>query len=155
MIVNNSEGLDMKFDGIKKNRAFTLIELLVVIAIIALLLSILVPSLQKVREAAKKVVCLSNQHSISLAMITYSTANNGRLLKRYDVDPIEDREIDKKNSLPYSWPDKGCVDIMAPYIGLMEAADCPSSKFKSEYIDPAEVPSGYYHAGDWIVNFFG
>jgi prepilin-type N-terminal cleavage/methylation domain-containing protein/prepilin-type processing-associated H-X9-DG protein len=56
----------------ERRDAFTLIELLVVIAIIALLVSILMPSLQKAKEMAKDVVCLSNQKSIALAMMLYA-----------------------------------------------------------------------------------
>ena len=50
----------LKDKQMKKRNAFTLIELLVVIANIALLLAILVPSLQKVKEAGQTVVCASN-----------------------------------------------------------------------------------------------
>ena len=53
-------------------RAFTLIELLVVIAIIALLVSILMPSLQKAKEMARDAVCSANQHHISLAIFFYT-----------------------------------------------------------------------------------
>ena len=60
-------------------RAFTLIELLVVVAIIALLVSILVPSLQRARESAKDVVCKSNMHSIATALALYATEHNGQL----------------------------------------------------------------------------
>ena len=59
-------------------KAFTLIELLVVISIIALLLSILLPSMGAAKEHAKKIVCLSNLRSFGLAMHTYSMDQNGK-----------------------------------------------------------------------------
>ena len=58
-------------------RGFTLIELLVVIAIIALLVSILLPSLKKAKELARRAVCSSNQHSIVLAANMYAADFNG------------------------------------------------------------------------------
>ena len=60
-------------------RAFTLIELLVVVAIIALLMSILLPSLQQAREQSKRVVCLSQLDSLAVALHLYAADNNGRL----------------------------------------------------------------------------
>ena len=55
-----------------RTRGFTLIELLVVIAIIALLVSILMPSLQVAKEMAKDVVCRSNQKNICYAIMLYA-----------------------------------------------------------------------------------
>ena len=60
-------------------RGFTLIELLVVIAIIALLLSILTPSLSKAKDIAKKVSCASNVRSIGLAVTQYQVEFDGWL----------------------------------------------------------------------------
>ncbi len=54
---------------------FTLIELLVVVAIIALLVSILLPSLNKAREQAKLTVCLANLHQMSIAFYAYANEN--------------------------------------------------------------------------------
>jgi prepilin-type N-terminal cleavage/methylation domain-containing protein/prepilin-type processing-associated H-X9-DG protein len=59
-------------------RAFTLVELLVVISIIALLLAILMPSLQKAREQGKRVVCASNQKQLGLAYVCYMAENSDK-----------------------------------------------------------------------------
>ncbi|OHB54607.1 MAG: hypothetical protein A2Y12_09820 [Planctomycetes bacterium GWF2_42_9] len=64
----------------KVKTGFTLVELLVVIAIIALLLSILMPSLQRAREQARQIVCMNLMKQFGTVMQMYSMANNGSVV---------------------------------------------------------------------------
>lgn len=61
------------------SHGFTLIELLVVIAIIALLLAIIVPSLQLAKEKVKLVICSNNQRQLVFGLASYATDNNDKL----------------------------------------------------------------------------
>jgi prepilin-type N-terminal cleavage/methylation domain-containing protein/prepilin-type processing-associated H-X9-DG protein len=60
-----------------RGRGFTLVELLVVIGIIALLISILLPSLNKAREAAKRIQCGSNLRQMDIGLVSYAAAFRG------------------------------------------------------------------------------
>src|SRR6059058_2474182 len=64
-----------KGNPMRRRKGFTLVELLVVIGIIALLISILLPSLNKARESANRIKCGSNLKQIASAILLYRNDN--------------------------------------------------------------------------------
>lgn len=143
-----------------KKKGFTLIELLVVISIIALLLSVLVPSLSKAKQRAQFVLCGSNIKQMVLAEALYTTENDGKFsngmislsLPYSDGNPaINDRS--DSGDADCRWHDEkynndNRPDLWGqiwPYLETQDIVLCPTFKKLANKV-------GQYHSGSHNPN---
>ncbi len=116
-----------------EKEGFTLIELLVVIAIIALLLSVLMPALNRVKEAGKRAQCLFNVRSLAIAWVLYVQENEGRFPHARTSDDGWIRAIPGYAMNPEAAPaalqiealEKG---LLFPYLETTGVFRCPVAK---------------------------
>ena len=128
-------------------KGFTLIELLVVIAILALLLSIILPSLTKAKEFARRTVCLSHLGQLGLICVTYAQENND-WFPDYNQWPGNGGNLHNQSSSPRIIWDGYNADARPIWVGYVadytverstEVFYCPSNKF----INPETVWPSY------------
>jgi len=145
--------VDSIFDiGYSIKFGFTLVELLVVIAIIALLISILTPSLMKAKSAARRVKCAHNLKQIDLAMSMYLNASDNTY--PCAQDPIS------TNPFYWLWMGRGWRRFVEPYVGGNIDVNNPSVLLcPADRSDPAAYEStsyaysmAFYHSPEQIDN---
>jgi prepilin-type N-terminal cleavage/methylation domain-containing protein len=123
-------------------KRFTLIELLVVVAIIAILAAILLPALQKAKERARRVVCLSNQRQIAIGATLFADENDGNVPicrgRRIQIafDPIgkkhyDNIDSDRDTDWIKAWSIAGLTDHDTGK--PTEVWNCPSRDYTSQY----------------------
>ncbi len=127
-----------------KRKAFTLVELLVVIAIIAILMAILMPALNLVKEQGKRAVCLNNLRQLTLAWILYADENDDKIVNgdareytpMYNQGrPFNDSHYNETPWVLKDWP-RGNVSVEDQKIAVRGGALFPYAKNVNLYRCP-------------------
>ncbi len=133
-----------------RKKGFTLIELLVVIAIIALLMAIILPSMKKVKEQARLLVCKTNLRSIHTALVMYAEDHDGRVTDpRGDTTSAAPNHGDPDVLWEGNYYTRWCRKWYLRFYDYLETPEvyiCPSWRKKIEptYIEYAVGDEIYY-----------
>ncbi|HVP09826.1 MAG TPA: prepilin-type N-terminal cleavage/methylation domain-containing protein [Phycisphaerae bacterium] len=134
----------------KKTKAFTLIELLVVVAIIALLISILLPSLSRARELSKRTVCGANVRGVGQAFYIYAQDDPGTFpaIASTTTSPEGGFQVFNSTDRSIEPSTTGCPSPTVDMWAIVRANNttpkqyiCPST---SDVQDPAQDTTVYY-----------
>ena len=120
-------------------RLFSLIEMLVVIAILAILISLLSPSLKSALYSSSHLLCKTHQREISLALLLYCDDNS---------DYYPTRDVTGKNPYTYMTWDLDLRDLMDPYPNIMDKSTSGPTDEGRGPLDPGDQdPTSYRYRG--------
>lgn len=120
-----------------RRQAFTLVELLVVIAIIALLLSILLPAVTRVKELGSRAVCAANQHSLGQIQFMIADEHDGKFYpadREIRRDPAKLRSAHKSNAVNdhLSWINSFYYERLHDSGVELDQFNCPNRKGRED-----------------------
>lgn len=147
---------------------FTLVELLVVIAIIGILIAMLLPAVQSIREAARRIQCASQLRQLTFGVLNYETSfenlppgftfPNMAMWSAFILPQIEQGNIFDGLDLDGPWTiaeggPPGNIDALGTFIEIFQ---CPSSNVPESQFDPLiqsdRVPSCYLACGSGLLD---
>jgi prepilin-type N-terminal cleavage/methylation domain-containing protein len=154
IVLSRQRSTDLTADNLPKSAAvnkphgsghqrtgFTLVELLVVMAIIAVLMAIVLPAVQQVREAARKMDCQSHLRQVGLGVHQYYEIYNGRFFLHHPFDA----DVIANSGAADSFAEIYWADKIMPFIGSAAESDEVGGKPRGECRDQCDLslPVGY------------